>query len=184
MSGSPLNSTIETLADYSSPDLIVIEGKGQTADAVLLELCSVLHRNGHIPDSSRFGQMVLARESIHTTAFVQGWALPHARMREIPELKFALGRVAKPVSWFGSPAQIQTVFLFAVPHDDGRDYLNVVAAIARLSQNSALTQRLNVATSTHAIFSLLQEVPLPHTHSVLANIRNVAGHALKRGGIL
>ncbi len=185
MSGSPINSTIETLADYSSSDLIVIEVEDQTADAVLHELCSVLCCKGHVPDGSRFNQAVLARESISSTSFVNGWALPHARMSDIPELKFALARTAKPVRWFGHPAAtIQTVFLFAVPEDGARDYLNVVRAIARLSQSASLIQRLNVAASAKAIFYLLQEAPLARPRAPRANNGNSAGHALRENGIL
>jgi PTS system nitrogen regulatory IIA component len=161
----------ETLASFTGPELICPELSTSAAHDVISELCAVLRRQGHITDLMAFQEAVLAREAISPTAFASGWALPHARLCDVPELRFAVARTVQPLAWFGNTVcQVQTVFLFAVPDHAAKAYLNLISAVARLTQNNPLLDRLRTAADAHAIFNVLKEVPLPRAH-VSASIR-------------
>src|SRR5690349_177307 len=126
--------TVETLAGFTSPELIIPDLSALTASAVIAELGDALLTQGCVEDLASFEHAVRTRESISPTAFVSGWALPHARLPASPELKFAFGRTRQPVAWFGNTtAQVRTILLFAVPEDAAKAYLNVNAAIARFT---------------------------------------------------
>jgi mannitol/fructose-specific phosphotransferase system IIA component (Ntr-type) len=172
------NQTLETLADYSSPELMVPELRNDTASAVIAELCSTLQQDGRLTDSAAFYDAVMARELLSPTAIPPGWALPHARLKAFTRLSFALAHSSKPFTWFGdSGARVQTVFLFAVPEMKAKAYLNLIAAIARLSQNAVLLERLRRARDPKIMFDVLGEVSLCQPR--LAGVERLHAHAMK-----
>jgi mannitol/fructose-specific phosphotransferase system IIA component (Ntr-type) len=88
--------------------------------------------------------------------------MPHARLKGLPQFCFSLARVAQPVRWLdysGPPVEI--ILLFAVPEDEARNYLNLIAGVARLSQNGGLVKQLQSAPDAAGIIQVLQQVPLP-----------------------
>jgi mannitol/fructose-specific phosphotransferase system IIA component (Ntr-type) len=155
------NQSLETLADYTSPELMVPELRNDTASAVIAELCSTLQQDGRLIDSATFYDAVMARELLSPTAIPPGWALPHARLKALTRLSFALAHSSKPFTWLGdSGARVQTVFLFAVPKMEAKAYLNLIAGIARLSQNAVLLEKLRRARDPKTMFDVLGEVSL------------------------
>jgi mannitol/fructose-specific phosphotransferase system IIA component (Ntr-type) len=164
------NVSVETLAGFTAPELIIPELTAVTASEVISELGAALLSQGCVQDLISYQEAVLARESISPTAFVSGWALPHARLPAIPKLKFAFGRTRQPVAWFGNTtAQVRSILLFAVPEDAAKAYLNVNAAVARLTQNVPLLEGLRTAPDAATIFSVLREVRLPYAHLAAGN---------------
>jgi mannitol/fructose-specific phosphotransferase system IIA component (Ntr-type) len=132
-----------TVADYTAPSLMVQQLKSETGQSIVAELCAVLERDGRLPDARLFFEAVFSRERIGSTVFSAGWALPHARLSGVPELCFTVGISARPVLWHAEPrCLVHTVFLLAVPESQTKTYLNLISALARLSQNAALVAEL------------------------------------------
>ena len=164
MLGLQPNLGSRTLADFTDPELVIAGLNGPTANAALSELCSLLQQKGRVENSGSFYDAVLAREALSPTCFLPGWAFPHARLKDLPELCFALARTTQPVKWFGgAQALVQTIFLFAVPEHAGKAYLELVSTIARLSQNRDLCASLNRAADADALFRALQQVAIYQT---------------------
>src|SRR5581483_9016849 len=134
-------------------------------------------RQACLNDGTAFYDAVLAREFLSPTSLPCGWAMPHGRLKGLPRLCFALGRLAQPVHWLGySGSPVRLLLLFAVPEDEARNYLNLIAAVARLSQDSVLVKQLNSATDAAGIIHVLQQVPLPAVQPA-----RVSEPATKRG---
>ncbi len=151
--------THDVLAHYSSPALMISRLRGTDATTVTAELCSALQCQGKVHDLLSFFHAVIGRESLSSTVTSPGWALPHARVPGLPGLAFAVGRPAEPLLWFGKET-VDLVFLCAVPENDGATYLQLVSALARLSQDSARRERLLQAADSQAMFAVLEECPL------------------------
>ena len=129
--------------------------------AAIAELCATLQKDGRLNDSAAFYDAVMTRELLSATSISPGWALPHARLKGLSQLSFALGRTFQPLVWFGeSKSRVQTIFLFAVPETEAKTYLNLIAAVARLSQNAALLEQLQRARDEQGMFEILQQAPL------------------------
>lgn len=155
-----------TVAHYTSPALIFPCVRNRESSAVIGELCSALCREGRVNEPFPFFNAVISHELLNRSATPEGWAFPHARLHGLPRLSFAIGRSAAPLDWFGKRTpHVRLVFLFAVPEPDGGDYLNLLSAVARLSQDSALANRLLQAPDSQTIFEMLQPVQLPVTHA-------------------
>jgi mannitol/fructose-specific phosphotransferase system IIA component (Ntr-type) len=158
---------LNTLADYTSTELMLPQVRSTTAADVISELGDALDRAGRLKDRAAFVEAVLARELISPTSFSTGWALPHARLPDLPQLSFALARTAQPLTWIGEKAaRIQTVWLFAVPEPETKAYLNLIAAVAKLSQNNTLIEQILRAPDNRTMYSVLEQVPLRRLQSL------------------
>jgi hypothetical protein len=87
-----------TLADFTSPGIIIPWLRGQDVATILQELSQALYQEKRVPDMP-FYHAVLNREFPVNTDLEQGMAFPHARLAELSELSFALGRSPRPISW-------------------------------------------------------------------------------------
>ena len=69
-----------TLADFTSPRLIVPQLRGVDAVSAIQELSQALQREGRIADSLPFYHAALNREFMVSTDMEAGMAFPHARL--------------------------------------------------------------------------------------------------------
>jgi len=101
MSSSTINSPIisMTLADFTSPGLIIPHLRGQDVASVIQELSQALQREGRVGDLLPFYHAALNREFLVSTDMEAGMAFPHARLPGLKELSFALGRSGEPLGW-------------------------------------------------------------------------------------
>jgi mannitol/fructose-specific phosphotransferase system IIA component (Ntr-type) len=168
----------QTLADFTSPGLMVPSLQSETASEVVARLCAILHQKGGLTDSETFFERVMTRESMSPTCMSPGIALPHARLAALPKLTFTLARSRHPLTWFNERnAFVQIIFLFAVPEGEARTYLNVISAVARLSQNPALVGQLMRAPKSEGMFEVLRNAPLRRPRN--PSVRNFGVAALQ-----
>lgn len=154
-------ATAMTLADFTSPGLIVPHLRGQDAASVIQELSQALQRDKRVPDLLPFYHAALNREFMVSTDMEAGMAFPHARLPGLKELAFALGRSDQPLGW-GTKASgsVRLVFLMAVPATDATQYLLLISGLARLAKDSRLVEKLHAAQDTFQIVDVLKQVEL------------------------
>ena len=149
------------LSGYTAQSLILPELNCENASEAISALAHRLEDEGRLLDRTGFIQAAIAREQLSPTSCAPGWALPHARLPNLPQLSFALGRCRRPMLWTRDPAiQVHFVWLFAVPQLETKAYLNLIASIAKLSQNPSTVEALNRATDGLGMYEILQRVPL------------------------
>ena len=152
---------MHTLADFTNFSLLRSRLQGDSSRAIISELCVPLCQELGLATGSNFFEAVMAREKLCSTACEPGWALPHARLSSVSHLTFALGRADKPLSWFGAPKPaVSLVWMFAVPELEARSYINLVASVAKLSQNPEWLGQLMRAPDTATMLAVLQQVPV------------------------
>lgn len=150
-----------TIAQFTSPGLMLAQLSQHKPEAVIKELCAALEREGRLNDPKSFRNAVIRNERLRSTAMAPGWALPHARSQGLTQLSFALGRSVTPLDWFGQSAErVQMVFLFAVPEAAAANYLTLVSGLAKLSQDPAMLEKLFYAPDSAAMFEVLQQIKL------------------------
>ena len=154
------------LADFTRPELIIPQLRSTAVEQVISELAHKLEQTGRVENRTAFLEAVIARERLCPTSCAPGWALPHARLADLPQLTFAFGKSLEPLTWLGEQkASVKIVWLFAVPESETRAYLNLIASIARFSQNAVLVDQLTTAVDASAIFDVLLQSPLPASRS-------------------
>lgn len=155
-----------TLAEFTSPELIVPHLRGRDLPSIIQELSQPLQREARVPDLLPFYQAVLNREFLGSTDLEPGMAFPHARLPGLKELSFAFGRSDEPLDWGGKAGRsVRLVFLMAVPATDSTRYLLLISGLARLAKDPLLVEKLYRAADVVQIVELFRQV----------NVRNQAG---------
>jgi PTS system fructose-specific IIC component len=150
-----------TLADFTSPGLIVPHLRGSDAASVIQELSQALRREKHVPDLLPFYHAALNREYMVSTDVAAGMAFPHARLAALKEVSFALGHSDKPVGWGPQAVRpVRLVFLIAVPATDSTQYLLLASGLARLAKDQRLMEQLHGAQDAAQMLEVLQQVEL------------------------
>ncbi|MCI0746471.1 MAG: PTS sugar transporter subunit IIA [Verrucomicrobia subdivision 3 bacterium] len=159
-----------TLADYTSPALIVPYLRGLDAPTIIQELSALLQREGRITDLLPFYQAALNREYLCSTVTEPGFALPHVLVKGIDKPSFALGRTPKPIAWVRNTLlRVRVVFLLSVPETDARPYIMLIRGVARLSEEAELLEELLKAKDSFEITNLLRQVKLPMNRASTAD---------------
>lgn len=150
-----------TLADFTSPGLIIPHLRGHDAASVIQELSRSLQREKRIPDLLPFYQAALNREFMVSTDMEAGMAFPHARLPTLNELSFALGRSDEPLRWGPRAAHsVRLVFLMAVPATDSTQYLLLISGLARLAKENRLVEKLHATQDVFQFLEVLQQIEL------------------------
>jgi PTS system nitrogen regulatory IIA component len=150
-----------TLADFTSPGLIIPSLRGNDVASVIQELSQALQRERRVPDLLPFYHAALNREYLVSTDMGAGMAIPHARVPGLKELSFALGRGCEPLLWSSRAADaVRLVILVAVPATESTQYLQLISGWARLAKDSRLVERLHAAQDTVQILEVLQQIAL------------------------
>lgn len=146
-----------SLAEFSSPSLIVPALREQNISGIINELAQVLQREEYIPDLLPFYHAALNREFLLSTASKAGVAFPHVRMPGVRQLRFVLGRSQRPLEWNSQKAPgIEFVFLSAVPQSDISDYLLLTRSMVHLAKEGRLLESLRRAATANEMYAVLQ----------------------------
>ncbi|HAB17492.1 MAG TPA: PTS sugar transporter subunit IIA [Verrucomicrobiota bacterium] len=150
-----------TLADFTSPGLIIPHLRGHDAASVIQELSQALQHEKRIQDLLPFYHAALNREFMVGTDIEAGLAFPHARLPAVKEVSFALGRSDQALGWGTKVSgSVRIVFLVAVPATDSTQYLLLSSGLARLAKDFRLVETLLAAQDTFQIGEVLRRVEL------------------------
>lgn len=150
-----------TLANFTSPGLIIPRLHGRDATTVIQELAAAMQQEGRVPDGESLCRAALSRECQGGTDMEDGMAFPHARLAGLKELSFALGRSDKLLDWGTENVRpVRLVFLLAVPAMDYAQYLRLISGLARLSKDGPLVKQLHAAQDASQVIELLRQVEL------------------------
>jgi PTS system fructose-specific IIC component len=162
-------NTAPSLADFTKPGLIIPQLQGHDKMAVIGELSQAMKADRRMPPSSPFYQAVLNRELLASTEMERGVAFPHARLRELKELFFALGRSDQPLSWADQVARrVRLVFLIAASDNDSGEYLRLISGLVRLTRETRLIKQLEAAQNVSSMFEVLRQVKMTPRRPLVA----------------
>ncbi len=105
-------------------------------------------------DPGPIAAAVLARESLGTTGFGAGLAIPHARLPALPAPAGFLARLSRPIDYGAiDGAPVNLVYLLLSPAADDATHLATLAAITRRLRDPAVLAALRAAPSSAALQS-------------------------------
>ncbi len=98
---------------------------------------------------------LMARESTMTTYLGHGVSLPHVRVKLGRRYILAIGRSREGIVSDGTDAQRSHLVIMLLADEKARDYLQVLAAIARVVKDPELVQSLVASETTDQLFDRL-----------------------------
>ncbi len=135
------------LSQLLTADRIKVPLASRDKPSVLRELVDLLvaHEGG---DAGAILHAVRERESVQSTGFGHGIAIPHGRTPTLSGLTLVAGRASEAVEWDAVDGQpVRLLFLVAGPESAAGEQVRALARIARLVRRDYLREQLLKAAS-------------------------------------
>lgn len=145
------------LADFLDARSIAFEQRILTREQVYLEIiqriCAQRHQN-----TTKCGQpmldAILEREQEAPMAYPTGIAIPHIRLEGLADTLIGMTFLQNPLDYNG--IKVHWVVLIFTDKSSSKVYLNIVAALLKLSQDEEAMNRLHGQTDGHGVIHWLR----------------------------
>lgn len=149
--------TVDSLADFTSPALILPQLHEQTPAGVARELNSLLHRHAALPESFFLTPAALCRELLTNTTLDCGMLIAQLRSTPITRCCFTLGRVREPLHWRAQRlTPVVLICIVAESNSSGAEYRRVLTTLSRLATQTDAIAELRAAHSTEEMMAALE----------------------------
>ena len=146
------------ISELLNPQAIVADLKATGKDAALSELTDALLSVAPSLRRDDVLQVLQERERLGSTGIGDGVAIPHGKLKGMPELMLAFGRSSSGVdfeSMDGQPAHL--FFLLLAPEESVGVHLKALARISKLLKDAEVRQQMLDATDSEQIYKLICE---------------------------
>lgn len=141
---------------FTSPELMMVDLKGTTAEEVLAEMCGRMAQEGFVTDGEHLLDLALQREAIISTAVDNGIAFPHVRGVEGGGLAMLVGIHKKGVKFGGPGRTLTRIFFFMViPTATSAFYMKLIAGLARTFRDKEASEALLVVDTDENLWKAL-----------------------------
>lgn len=144
------------ISELLNPEAVVADIQSRDKGKVLAELTDALVASDASLQRDDVIQVLLERERLGSTGIGDGVAIPHGKLKGIPELMLAFGRSRVGVdfdSMDGKPAHL--FFLLIAPEESVGVHLKTLARISKLLKDSAVRQRLLDAGDRKDLYQII-----------------------------
>jgi PTS system nitrogen regulatory IIA component len=143
------------IADLVTEDRLLLDLRPSSKRQLFQDLAAAVERASGIDQTTVLAALV-QREKLGTTGIGDGVAVPHARLKDLPELMGFFARLAKPVDYDALDERpVDLAFLIVAPEDENAEQLKALAKIARLLRDPALTAQLRRETSPAKVHDII-----------------------------
>lgn len=114
------------------PNLMVLDVKATTKEAVIDEMIAVLLKDSAIADAAVFRSAIFAREEIGTTGIGDGIAIPHGKSDAVLKSSIVFARSKNGIPFASLDNQdVHLLFMIAVPEDATDEHLKLLASLSK-----------------------------------------------------
>ena len=147
-----------TIKDLLQDDLIIDELAATDKSGVFHEFARLLKTSGRVRDEAELIRILLERESLGSTGIGDGVAIPHGKLKSIPDMIVAFGRSSRGIEFQSLDARpVHLFFLLVTPDDKPGDHLKALARISRILKNPSLRDGLRHASGRRDLQRLISE---------------------------
>jgi PTS system nitrogen regulatory IIA component len=144
------------IVEFLRPEAVIASLSGQTAQAVLAELCRPLTATARA-DGQKLLETLLEREKLGSTGIGEGVAIPHGKVAGLPGLLASFGRSERGVDFRaidGKPTHL--FFSLFAPENSAGAHLKALARISRIFKNPAFRDAILKAPGAEEIYRLIE----------------------------
>ncbi len=146
------------ISELLNSQAVIADMKASSKDAALSELTEVLLSVAPALRRDEVLRVLQEREQLGSTGIGDGVAIPHGKLKGMPELMLAFGRSRNGVdfeSMDGQPAHL--FFLLVAPEESVGVHLKTLARISKLLKDTAVRQQMLDAADAEQIYQLICE---------------------------
>ena len=143
------------LGDFLDFDAINTRLSGGNKKSLLQQLANLAGQRLGIKPAAILAT-VTEREQLGSTGFGQGVAIPHGKIDGLSQIYGLFARLSEPLDYKAIDGRpVDLVFLLLSPPDAGAEHLKALAAISRVTRNSATLEKMRGARSRDALAAVL-----------------------------
>lgn len=147
------------LASFLDARDIIVEHKILSKQQVYHNLVERICRHHQLPIcGDKLINMIHQRDEEASTAYPTGIAIPHIRMEGYQDTVVAMAFLQNPIDFDGT--KVNWVVLIITDKCSSKIYLNMVAALLKLSKNAAQMALLKSAVDGHAVIHHLKTLAI------------------------
>ena len=137
-------------------DQVAIDVSVSSKKRLMEEVATLLIRGNSSLNKDTVFHLLVERERLGSTGIGHGIAIPHARLNGIQTPTAAVLRLTRPLSFDALDGEpVSLVLALVVPADATETHLQILAALAKLSDDPARRADFHAAASCDDLFNLL-----------------------------
>ena len=148
-----------------TPDLVMIDAECATREEAIKTIVDQLYVTGRTEHPRDIEAAVWQRESVYSTAFGHGFAIPHCKSDAVNANSLAILRLRRPVEWASLDGQpVSVLILLAISESDqATEHLKILATLARQVMHEEFRDRLVGEPDSETLCSFLLRYLSPST---------------------
>jgi len=144
------------ISELLNPLSVVANIKANDKESVLSELADALLAVAPELQRDTVLHVLNEREQLGSTGIGEGVAIPHGKLKGIPQLMLAFGRSLDGLDFESMDGQpVHLFFLLLAPEDSVGIHLKTLARISKLLKNSDIRRQLMEAADAEGIYQLI-----------------------------
>jgi PTS system nitrogen regulatory IIA component len=147
-----------TIGEVLEESCVIDKLQGTTKKDVLVELIDALKKTGLVKNEQEVMSVILEREKLGSTGIGDGVAIPHGKLKGIPNIICVFGRSLQGVDFDSvdqKPAHI--FFLLLAPENSASLHLKMLSRISKLLRDPSFRKRLMELGDSHDIYRSVVE---------------------------
>lgn len=144
------------LSSYLDAETIAFEPARKNRAELYSDMLGRICRHHKLPVSApQVVDLILARDAVSSTAYPSGLAIPHIRLDNFNDTVIGMTFLHDPMDFDGTPVKL--VVLILTDKSSSKLYLNIVAALLKLSVDGELMRQLQGSGDGNAVVSILRK---------------------------
>ncbi|WP_319370552.1 PTS sugar transporter subunit IIA [uncultured Ilyobacter sp.] len=139
--------------------LTVVDGKINKAEVIKLLADMISENTDGVENKELFLERLFQREEVGTTGIGMGIVVPHARCESLNKIVMALALLKNPIE-FNTPDGVDAklVILVGAPKNNNKEYLDLLAKIARNFREKGYRENILEASSKEELIEALSGI--------------------------
>ncbi len=144
--------------DVLKKELMIMDLKAQTKEAVIDEMIKRLVDEGVVSDFDTFKEGIMAREAQTSTGLGDGIAMPHSKNKSVAEPAVLFAKSTHGVEYDALDGQpVEIFFMIAAPEGGNNLHLEVLASLSRRLVNEDVVQALKTTRTPEDVQLIFDE---------------------------
>ena len=146
---------MNALAQLITPHNIALDIDVSSQEELFAFIGNLFEKNHAIP-AKTVQSCLQDREALGSTGLGQGIAIPHGRVKDLPEAHLGFVRLKEGIDFKAPDGQlVQTIVIMLVPEQATQSHLEILSQVAQILSDTATKKLLFTETEPDNIYQLL-----------------------------
>src|SRR6266478_8950877 len=138
-------------------ELVILESESESKEEAIRELVNACYVAGRTDDVEAMEDALWARESLYSTGFGDGFAVPHCKTSAAVAGSLAVMKLKKPIDWGAVDGQPSSFVILLALRENASEstHMKVFSQLARKLMDEEFRKDLKVSTNADSLLQFL-----------------------------